>query len=301
VAAEPAVPGARFDRVAVIFNPDPSRMPVHLAEHLRDELIARMPSLRVDLLPTGFAGHARELARAAAQAGRPLIVSASGDGGYNEVVNGVMDVPDNQAVCAVLAAGNANDHRRSTRTLPLIEAILHGSLRKMDLLHLQAATPEAVTTRYAHSYIGFGLTPAMAIAIEKGGKGRLRELIAVARAVSGLTPFEIARCDGAHATFDSLVLANIPHIAKYGRLSQFGDATDGKFEVVMLPHSGTWRMALMTLRAVTVGLGVQPSVRRYDFVTVGPLPLQIDGEVLHLPEGTAVQVRIAPGALTVIG
>jgi diacylglycerol kinase (ATP) len=301
VFGESSVCKTRFDRVAVIFNPDPSRMPAHLAEQLRDELSARMPAVPVDLLPTAFAGHARELARAAAEAGRPLIVSVSGDGGYNEVVNGVMDVPDNRAVCAVLAAGNANDHRRSTRTLPLIEAIVHGSFRQTDLLHLQAATPETVKSRYAHSYIGFGLTPVMAIAIEKGGKGRLRELIAVARTVSGLTPFEVARPDGARATFDSLVLANIPHIAKYGRLSQFGDATDGKFEVVTLPHSGKWKMALMTLRAVTVGLGVQPSVSRYDFATVGPLPLQIDGEVLHLPEGTAVQVRIAPGALTVIG
>ena len=38
--------------------------------------------------PTERAGHARDLAKQAAGTGRPLIVSVSGDGGYNEVVDG---------------------------------------------------------------------------------------------------------------------------------------------------------------------------------------------------------------------
>lgn len=36
-----------------------------------------------------------------------LIVSVSGDGGYNEVVNGVVQAGNPNAVCAVMAAGNA--------------------------------------------------------------------------------------------------------------------------------------------------------------------------------------------------
>jgi hypothetical protein len=41
----------------------------------------------------------------------------SGDGGYNEVVDGVMQAGDTGTVCAVMAAGNANDHRRTTGTV----------------------------------------------------------------------------------------------------------------------------------------------------------------------------------------
>jgi diacylglycerol kinase family enzyme len=67
----------------------------------------------MELLPTDFAGHARDLARSVAVSGGPLIVSVSGDGGYNEAVNGVLDVPASRAVCTVLPAGNANDHHRS--------------------------------------------------------------------------------------------------------------------------------------------------------------------------------------------
>ena len=66
------------------------------------------------LCPTERAGHARDLARDAAQAGHPLIVSVSGDGGDNEVVDGVMKAGNDNAVCAAKAAGNANDHRRTT-------------------------------------------------------------------------------------------------------------------------------------------------------------------------------------------
>lgn len=108
-----------FDRVAVIFNPHSTGTARERAEGLRRELAARAPALPVDLVPTQYAGHAIELSRAAASTGRPLVVSVSGDGGYNEVVNGVMQSGSTHAVCAVAAAGNANDHRRATKRAPL--------------------------------------------------------------------------------------------------------------------------------------------------------------------------------------
>ena len=58
---------------------------------------------------TNHTGHATELAREAAATGSPLIVSDSGDGGYNEVVNGAM------------ASGNANHHARFMHDEPLVE------------------------------------------------------------------------------------------------------------------------------------------------------------------------------------
>ena len=68
--------------------------------------------------------------------GRPLLVSVSGDGGYNEVVDGTMQAGNDAAVCAVLPAGNANDHRRATREQPLADAIVTGSVTRIDLLRL---------------------------------------------------------------------------------------------------------------------------------------------------------------------
>jgi diacylglycerol kinase family enzyme len=284
----------------IIFNPASSRDSGVLAGQLCEALARRLPAMPVSLRPTDFAGHGREMACEMASAGRPLIVSVSGDGGYNEVINGVMDAGGN-AVCAVMAGGNANDHRRSTRQMPLIEAIVAGEVRRIDLLRLQVGEGADAWTRYAHSYIGFGLTPAMAIGIAAGTKGALSELVSVARTLSSLTPLEIARADGARAKFDSLVLANIPYMAKYGKVSETGEPNDGLFEVIMLPHASKWRMALMTLRAVTIGLGVQQSLNRYEFITLDPIPLQIDGEVMQISAYTSVLVEAQHQALAMLG
>jgi hypothetical protein len=178
-----------IDSVLVVFNPGSTGDADVLAEQLRDELGSARPELAVRLVPTEYAGHARVIAREAASAGgRPLIVSASGDGGYNEVVNGIMDVPGTDASAAVLAAGNANDHDRVTARRPLVEAILDGRPEPMDLLEMHR---DDDPPHYAHSYIGFGLTPVVALQIEKGGKGSIREVITTVRAFWAFTPFEV--------------------------------------------------------------------------------------------------------------
>ena len=292
-------PAAPFDRVVLIFNPGKAGMAMRI-DDLRRDLAADLPGLPIELLPTDFAGHARDLARSVAAAGAPLIISVSGDGGYNEVVNGVMDVPGSKAVCTVLPAGNANDHHRSRPARPLMGAIRGSRVRRIDLLRITFRGVHREQVQYAHSYVGFGLTPLMAIGIEKGGKGKILELISVARTLSGLRPFELVRADGATARFDSLILANISRMAKYGRVSESNHPDDGQFEVVTLPHAGRWKMALMTLRAVTLGLGHQPSVSSYAFTTRNAVPCQIDGEVVHVQAGTHVLVESARGALATI-
>jgi len=297
--ADDTAPAAPLDRVVLIFNPGRAGMTERI-DGLQRDLGLDLRGLPVQLLPTEFAGHARELARSEAAQGVPLIVSVSGDGGYNEVINGVMDVPDSRAVCTVLPAGNANDHHRSMPARSLTDAIRENRVRRIDLLKITFRGARREEVQYAHSYVGFGLTPLMAIGIEKGGKGKVRELVSVARTLSGLRPFELVRDDGATAQFDSLILANISRMAKYGTVSEAHHPNDGRFEVVTLPHAGRWKMALMTFRAVTLGLGHQPSVSSYAFTTRNAVPCQIDGEVVHVQAGTHVLVESARGALATI-
>jgi len=94
-----------FDRVVLIFNPASTGNAPALAAELRDELQRRQPDLPVTLQPTEHAGHARDLARDAARTGRPLLVSVSGDGGYNEVVDGTMKAGNDAAVWRRAASG----------------------------------------------------------------------------------------------------------------------------------------------------------------------------------------------------
>ena len=290
-----------FDRVVLIFNPQSTGSARELAEGLQRDLAQRVPTLHVDLVPTEHAGHATELACAAAVVGAPLVVSVSGDGGYNEVVNGVMQAGNDRAATAVLAAGNANDHRRTTKERPIAGAIAEGAVSRIDLLRFTAGGPAGDMVRYAHSYIGLGLTPVVAVELEKGGKGSLREMVTVVRAFAKFRPFQIELEDGTRQRFDSLVFANIAQMAKVATLAEDqGKPDDGLFEVITLRHKAKWRILATALKASTTGLGKQPSVRSYAFTTVTPLPLQIDGEVIDVPAGSTVRVDIAPKALQTV-
>jgi diacylglycerol kinase (ATP) len=290
-----------FDRIVLIYNPANARIPQTLAEGVRDELCRRLPDMPVTLQPTRYAGHANELAAAAAATGRPLIVAVSGDGVYNEVVNGIMDVEGSSALSAVVARGNANDHRRSTRRMPLVAAIVDGRPRHLDLLRLTVRTNDALWSRYAHSYVGFGLTPLMAIGLKKDKKGAAMELISVMRTFNRLEPVEVVASAGEKELYDSLVFANVARMAKYGRISNSGRPDDGLFEVVSCPHRGRWRIAFMVLRAATIGLGKQPRINHCDFSLSKATPIQIDGEVLDADTNSQVVIDCVPHALTTVG
>jgi diacylglycerol kinase (ATP) len=86
-------------------QPGESSYPLSLAESVPDDSCRQLPDTPVTLQPTRHPGHARELAHAAAAAGRPLIIAVSGDGVYNEVVNAVMDAEGSSAMSAVAARG----------------------------------------------------------------------------------------------------------------------------------------------------------------------------------------------------
>ncbi len=294
-----------FDRIVLIYNPVNRRVPLTLAESMQKELGSRIPDVPVALQATQQAGHARELASNAAATGRPLIVAVSGDGVYNEVVNGVLDVSGTEALAAVAAGGNANDHRRSTRRMPLVDAIVAahatGRPRHLDLLRLTVRSADRTWSQYAHSYIGFGLTPLMAVGLNRDRKGTIAELFSVLRTFTTLTPVGIVRSGGHRELYDSLVFANVARMAKYGRLSKFGRPDDGLFEVVSRRHGRRWRIAAMALRAATIGLGAQAHVSRVEFATVSAVPFQIDGEVLHLEHGSELIIDCVRHALTTVG
>ena len=96
----------------------------------------------------------------------------------------------------------------------------------------------------------------------------------VLRTFTELAPVEIVRAWGARELYDSLILANVARMAKYGRVSHSARPDDGLFEVVCCRHGARWRIALMALRAALVGLGNQPRVSQFGFrhAAVGSRP-----------------------------
>ncbi len=286
-----------FDSAVLVFNPNSTGNAQELAEELHRELAERARDLPVVLQPTDHAGHGREIAREAARSGRALVVSVSGDGGYNDVVNGIMEAGTDSAYAAVLAAGNANDHRRVTRDRPLADAIIDGDVSRLDLLKM--SVDDGRDARYAHSYIGLGITPTVALELEEGGKGSIKEVISTIRTFSQFRPFQIETDAGAES-FDSVIFANIREMAKYAVLSDDGRPDDGRFEVIILRHTAKWRVLATAVRAAVRGLGPQPTARHYRFRTVDPMPVQVDGEISEFEPGVTVTVEIAAGALPTV-
>jgi diacylglycerol kinase (ATP) len=223
-----------------------------------------------------------------------LPVTHAMDRGHTAECNG-------DVVCAVMAAGNANDHRRTIGERPLVDAVIAGEVRRIDLLRLTVGGGPGARTRYAHSYIGVGLTPVVAVDLERGGKGALTEIVSVIRSFARFRPLRIELEDGSRARFDSLVFANISQMANYATLSETGRPDDGRFEVIAVPHTAKWQVLWVAFKAVTRGLGPQPTAGHYAFTTLTPTPLQLDGEVLALDAGTPVRVDIAPKALATLG
>ena len=285
-----------YDAVEIVFNPNSTGNASGRAEELVGQLAERAPELPVELRPTEHAGHGRDIARDAARRGRTLVVSVSGDGGYNDVVNGLMEAGVDDVFAAVSAAGNANDHRRVTKRRDLADAIVAGAVTKLDLLRMSV---EGRAPRYAHSYIGLGITPVVALDLEKGGKGSIREVISTIRSFARFRPFQIDTPDGTER-FDSVIFANIREMAKFAELSDEGRPDDGRFEVIILRHTAKWRVLFTAAKAAVRGLGPQPTAREYTFRTRDPMPVQVDGEVDEFERGATVTVAIAPGAVQTV-
>ena len=292
-----------FDHIAIIFNPgssgDASDMAKRLASQIDDNY--DIVGTKASLTPTDHAGHAIELANIiSVKYARPLIVSVSGDGGYNEVINGVMKAKSShkavRTVVAVAGAGNANDHRRVMRSEPLIDLIMQAKPKPLDLVHIEASARDYKLDRYAHSYIGFGVTPQVGNDLNKHSKSLLGELSSIFRTYRTYAPFRIKRND-VELELDNLLFANINEMAKFVKLDDHNTPQDGKFEVIELTHRSKLRMLFTLIKAAVVGFSNTPSYQSYEFTVLRKLPIQSDGEVDWLPDETSVTVTSAYQAI----
>ena len=280
---------AQFDRIIAIYNPNSTNNAAEKAEQFKTA--AKKAGFTVHLFKTTHAGHAEEIAFAVAkQYTRPLIISVSGDGGYNEVVNGVMRAKhtDNtkRPVVAVIGAGNANDHKRTTRgNTPLLTLIKRDKPKLIDLVRLTTKDIE----RYAHSYIGLGITPEVGIELNKHSLSFVKELQIILKTFRDFTPFEII-IDGKRKRLGSLVFANIPGMAKVIKLSDKPTLSDGEFDIVKLSYRGKWRLILdMLLLAIRAKRSRSASTST--FRTTSKLPVQLDGEIEELAARSEVVIE----------
>ncbi len=292
-----------FSDIAIIYNPNSTGNAEAKARELQGELEGLLPADKLVLLPTQRAGHALELAYDFARSHkRPLIISSSGDGGYNEVINGALKAQLEGATptCAVLPAGNANDHARTMQGRPLAELIKNNEVTSLDVLAVETGvSTKTKTVRYAHSYVGLGLTPTVAVELNKQTLNSLKEAWIVIKTFWGLRPVHIRDEGGLHK-LDSLICSLIPEMAKVLTISKNTEPRDGLFELTMFQHNHKFKLLYRLVRGVFKSLGVQRRTACYSFTVLDSVPIQLDGEVMKLSGATAVTVKVCPRLLQTI-
>ncbi len=291
-----------YTAIAIIYNPNSTGPSQANARELEKQLKATKLRKLVKVIPTQHAGHAEDLAyKLAKTTERPLIIMSSGDGGYHEAINGALRAQAEGATptCGLLPSGNANDHYRNLHKRPVAEQIVAGKQRRIDILKLQTTIDGQPWQRYAHSYIGVGLTPKVAMELNKVKLNRLLETWIVIKTLHKMKATRLV-VHGQERSYDSLIFSNVGSMSKVLSLSDSAELTDGKFEVISFRSHSKLYLLRQLVKAVTIGLHATRHTDHYSFTTVKPISLQLDGEIHKVSSKTDVAVRLEPGLLRCI-
>lgn len=296
-----------YSSITIIYNPNSTGAGKELAKALAERLRNELPKQEVHVSPTKHAGHAEELAYTHAKRGgkRPLVISSSGDGGYHEIISGVMRARAEgvDAVSGLLPAGNANDHyhqfhpqRNSKRRNDIVNDIIRRKEHVIDLLKLEYELDGNVQVFYAHSYMGVGLTPKAGRELNRAELNRFREFWIIAKVLLFLQPVTLI-INGKARAYDSIIFSNIGKMSKILTISDRSKIDDGKFEVSVFRRRSRLKLIAKLLTASTRGLKGTRQTDSFYFTTAKEALMQLDGEIMTLTAGSQVHVCIEHQAL----
>lgn len=288
---------ASIKNVIIIYNPNSTGNGKKNAEDLEKKLTASS-DIAVSLRPTDFAGHAETIVKELENRDDIMVISSSGDGGYHEVINGVLSHGESTSkiITGLLPSGNANDHYHSVHYGDLVNRITKGDTQTIDLIQVTIGN----WTRYAHSYAGIGLTPHIGEKLTQATLNPFNEIWLSVRYFLNFRPVKIYTATGVHH-YDSLIFSNVPRMSKYLTLSKDAKIDDGKFEIVGSKAGSFGKLLGHLFKATTVGLTDDANrASTYTFTSKRPIALQLDGEVYRFGPNSTVTVSMALKALRCI-
>jgi len=287
-----------FSHIMILYNPHSTGNSEDNAKEYAHKLRRAMPaSTVIETIATKYATHAETLAKEYAQAHRDcLIISSSGDGGYNEVVNGVMASGSHTAVTGLLPSGNANDHFTSLHSGNTVTATATHTVRTIDLLKVTGISHGKRVTRYAHSYASIGLAPYIGKELTKAKLNRFNEKWLVFKHFFRASPAKI-RVNGRNYSYEHLVFSNIDKMSKVLQLAENNHIDDGKFEISGVTSNTAFGVLRYFAKAATTGLTDDTSRKTFSFTCRRSTPIQLDGEVMTFDRNSRVTVASVPKAL----
>lgn len=292
---------ADFSSITIIYNPKSTGNSERNARRLQKKLLRTRYRDKVSVVPTEYAGHAEKIASKMVKSDAyPLIISSSGDGGYNEVINGVLKSgkSGHSAVTGLLPSGNANDHYKQLHRPYVVRQILGGRLQTIDTLKISAKIDGKKWVRYAHSYIGFGISSEVGKVLNSVDLNIKNEVVIFMKTLLKIKPFTVI-IDKNQQEFHSIILSNVKKMSKVLSLSKTAKLDDGKFEVFTSDNNKS-KMIGEIVRSVTIGGIHEDRTNEYIFKTTSPLLVQLDGEVHTLDANCTVKIESCHKALRCI-
>lgn len=267
-------------KVVIIYNPKSTGNSRQNAKQLERKLRTR--NIDVSLFKTTHPGHGEELAAEYAKRDEEvMLISSSGDGGYHEVVNGAFLSSAKKIVVGVLPSGNANDHASAVGSNALLEAIVKKDIQHIDTIKVTAVVDGEPWVRYAHSYVGLGVTATAAKRLTEERPNAFTEKWIVAHSLLSFRYVKVEE-HGKLRRYSSVVFGNIDRMSKVLKLSDSSSITDGKFEISTIPFRSKMRLLIYLASAATIGLKNVASKTRYECNTLSAIPIQLDGEFFQV-------------------
>jgi len=275
-------------KVVIIYNPNSTGDSKSNAMKLARQL--RKYNVEVEARATEYAGHGEEIAARFAKENKEIIlISSSGDGGYHEVVNGALSSKKTKLVVGVLPSGNANDHHSALGTGELAESIRDGKFHLIDTIKVSAKIRGKRWERYAHSYVGMGVTAVAAKRLTLERPNIFTEKWIVARSLFSFKYAKL-RVRRDNKRYSSIIFGNIDRMSKVMTLSRGASVTDGKFEMSSIRFRSKLRLILYLVTAATKGLKDSKSMSKFICFTYNSLPIQLDGEVYTIDARSKIKV-----------
>jgi diacylglycerol kinase (ATP) len=288
----------KFHTAVVIFNPNSTGDSESNAREFADRLKKADKKISVNVIATEYAGHAEKIAAEHASSDTTVIVSSSGDGGYNEVVNGVL-LANGRCAVAVLPSGNANDHYHALTSDDLVKNIIMGKTRAIEAIKMQSRVDGKAWKRYAHSYVGFGITPKIGKELTIRKLNAFNEKWHTVYHLMRFKHVDISR-DKVVNRYSSLVFSTIGRMSKIIRLDESANHADGKMEVYETLYQSPWQLLGTLLHASLKGLTKNERVTDYELKTIDKTMVQLDGEVFTMDADSNVKLTCVQGAITTV-
>ena len=266
---------------------------------------------------TQAAGHARQIAQAAAEAGDSMIVAAGGDGTINETINGILSADMQGAsrpVLGVLPVGTGNDFAFGVG-IPnelgqAIQVLAEGRTRSIDIGRVVGGDfPQG---RFFGNGVGMGFDTVVGLEAAKikwlqGAASYLAGLVRTIFLYSKAPVYEICLDDKEPIVQAFLMISVMNGIRMGGAfyMAPEGNPGDGVFDLCLanqVPQIKILPLAAKFMKgaqkghpAVSMVQARRVSVRAIE----GTIPAHADGETICVA-GSKLAIEIFPSAINVV-